>query len=106
MYDACAWALHRNLGPARSGTPEYRDHPFPAKTSQSRDLTLKSLPSHTGALTQVGLGIGLLTQEGGQQQGAAREGRRGQQWQQLKTLGMSLWLTVSPVCFPLVETLV
>ena len=35
-------------------------------------LTRTSLPSHTGALTWVGLEIGLLTQEGSQQRGAAR----------------------------------
>lgn len=42
-----------DLGPARSGTPEDRDHPFPAETFQERALSLhaypfllSSLPSH------------------------------------------------------------
>lgn len=44
IYDGCTKHHSHNLAPARLGTAEDRDHPFPAETFQDRDLTMSADP--------------------------------------------------------------
>ena len=71
-----------DLGPARSGTLEDRDHPFPAETFQDRDLTLYADPyiftksrwcTHLGGLGDWVPGVGCSKEQPGKE-GQANSG--------------------------------